>query len=193
MTLASQLTVLRIVLTACMIGLLFVPGFLAKALCVVLFLLASMTDWLDGYLARRFHQVTPFGILLDPIADKILVLGLLTALIPFALVPVWMVAVIVIRELLVTAVRLSAARRHVVIPATKEGKQKAAFQMATIFLALLALVLREVFDAPWLPSIEQWLHVAIRGCLWVALLLTVSSGISFFWRNRWVLLRLSRP
>ena len=76
MNLPNKLTLVRILLTFLIMGLLFVPGAVAKGLCLGLFLVAAATDWWDGYLARHLHQVSPLGILLDPIADKVLVIGL---------------------------------------------------------------------------------------------------------------------
>ncbi|MBI3311980.1 MAG: CDP-diacylglycerol--glycerol-3-phosphate 3-phosphatidyltransferase, partial [Candidatus Omnitrophica bacterium] len=131
--LPNKLTLLRIFLTFLIMGLLFVPGVWAKSLCLALFLLASMSDWLDGYLARRFSQVSPLGVLLDPIADKVLVIGILLAFVQLRLVPAWMVLAILMRELVITGVRLYALNRHVVIPAAREGKHKTVSQMVTIF------------------------------------------------------------
>ena len=187
MNLPNKLTILRVVLTFLIMGLLFVPGVLAKGLCVLLFGLASLTDWLDGYVARRLERTTPLGILLDPIADKVLVIGLLLAFLQLGLVRAWMVLVIVIRELLITGVRLYAAGRHVVIPAAKEGKHKTVSQMITIFITLLLLLVRELLAPPRIATFDAWMPRVILACMWVTVILTVISGASFFWRNRSVL------
>ncbi len=177
MNLPNALTVLRILLTLVILPLLFVPGTVAKGVALALFMLASFTDWLDGYLARRSQSITSFGMLWDPIADKILVLGLLIAFVWLELVPAWMVAVIVGRELLVTAARAYAAKRRIIIPASKEGKQKAAVQMLTIFIGLVALLMEESSN-PDLPldAIFTLLDVG----MWVTLGLTIWSGLRFF-------------
>jgi len=190
MNLPTKLTVLRIVLTFLIMGLLFVPGALAKSLSLALFCLASATDWWDGYLARRLHQITPLGILLDPIADKILVIGLLLTFVQLELVRAWMVLVIVIREFLITGVRLYAASRHVVIPAAREGKHKTVSQMVTIFIILSLLLVRDLLSDA--SGFEPWMHQVILWCLWVTVMFTVISGASFFWRNRLILFNASR-
>ena len=173
-------------------ALLFVSGPLAKAVCLALFLLAAATDWCDGYLARRRNQITPLGILLDPIADKILVIGILLVFVQLRLVPAWMVLVILIRELLITSVRLSAASRHTVIPAAAEGKQKAVSQMLAIFIILTLLLIRECVSGPAVAQFEPMIPHIILWSMWVAVVLTVISGVSFFWRNRSLFTHSSR-
>ncbi len=184
MTLPTKLTLLRIGLTFVVMGLLFVPGVWAKVAALGCFLVASATDWLDGYLARRWHQMTPLGALLDPIADKVLVIGMFLVFVQLRLIPAWMVLVIVLREFIITGVRFFAASRAIILSAAKEGKHKTVSQMTTIIVILAMLVLREVFRGQ-MPS---WMHGAmtgvISGCLWVTMTLTVISGASFFWRYR---------
>ena len=204
MTLPTTLTIVRIGLTFVIMALCFVPGWVAKAFALAGFLLASLTDWLDGYLARRWHQLSDLGALLDPIADKVLVLGLLLAFVQLRLVPAWMVLLIALREFLITGVRLIAAGRHIVLPAAKEGKHKTVSQMLAIFIILLMLLVREGLGAEALTGATGRLTEGIiLGSLWVALLLTVISGASFFWRHRTILrdvitrgvatIRLPRP
>lgn len=184
MTLPTRLTLLRIGLTFVIMGLLFVPGLWAKAAALGCFLLASATDWLDGYLARRWHQMTPLGALLDPIADKVLVIGVFLVFVQLRLIPAWMVLVIVLREFVITGVRFFAASRAIILSAAKEGKHKTVSQMTTIIVLLVLLVLREIFRG----ELPAWMRGAmtgvISGCLWVTMALTVISGASFFWRHR---------
>lgn len=168
-------------------GLLFVPGAPARGLCLGLFVLAVATDWLDGYLARTRRQVTALGVLLDPIADKVLVIGLLLAFLQLGLIRAWMVLVIAIREFLITGVRLYAASRHLVIPAAREGKHKTVSQMLTILLVLVLLLSHEFVDGGTVTRFETWMRGLILWAMWVTVLLTVISGASFFWRNRSVL------
>jgi CDP-diacylglycerol--glycerol-3-phosphate 3-phosphatidyltransferase len=190
MTLPTQLTLFRIVMTFFIMVLLFIPGWIAKAVCLGGFLLASLSDWLDGYLARRWNQTTPLGALLDPIADKVLVLGIFMAFVQLRLIPAWMVLVIMLRELLITGVRLFAARSNIILSAAKEGKHKTVSQMVTIVVILIALTVREFVGK---ASISPLLVVAMRwtilGCLWATVLLTVISGATFFWRHRTLLSR----
>lgn len=188
MTFPTKLTVLRIILAFVIMGLLFLPGVLAKGLCVGLFSLACATDWWDGYLARRWNQVTPLGVLLDPIADKILVIGVLLAFVQLGLIRAWMALVVIMRELIITGVRVYALSRHVVIPAAKEGKHKTVSQMLTILVVLILLVVREQLAGDAARLFETRMHLVILWCMWVTVVLTIISGGSFFWRNRTVLL-----
>ena len=187
MTLPTKLTVARILSTFLIMSLLFVPGLVAKAACLVLFGFASATDWLDGYLARRWRQTSPLGALLDPIADKVLVLGLFISFVQLRLVPAWMVLVILARELLITGVRLYVAGRHVVIAAATEGKHKTVSQMLTILILLVLLIIRETVTGPSAATFERWMSQIIFWSLWVTVILTVISGASFFWRHRTIL------
>ncbi|MBI2885296.1 MAG: CDP-diacylglycerol--glycerol-3-phosphate 3-phosphatidyltransferase [Candidatus Omnitrophica bacterium] len=180
--LPNSLTVLRVVLTLVIMGLVFAPGVAAKAWCLGLFLVAALTDWLDGALARRWGQVTPLGILLDPIADKVLVLGLLLAFVQLEVIRAWMVLVIVLREFLITGVRLYAANRHIIIPAAREGKHKTVSQMGTLFVILVVVMVEEM--APASAARARFFTALIDGCMWVTVALTMFSGGSFFWRNR---------
>lgn len=187
MSLPTKITVIRILVTFIIMALLFQPGLAAKSWCLALFLLASLTDWLDGYLARRWNEITPLGMLLDPIADKVLVLGLFLSFVQLHLVSAWMVMVILGRELLITGVRLYAASRHVVISAAPEGKHKTVSQMAAIVVILTALIVREAPSLAAVPAVAVWIPRLILGTVWAAVILTVISGASFFWRHRVVL------
>jgi len=182
MTVAIFFSGLRIVLALLIMRLMTWPGLGWQVASAVLFLIAAGTDWMDGYWARRFGQVTSFGALLDPIADKILVLGVLAVFVWLGVVAAWMVVVIAVRELAVTAYRLEAARRRIVISAAKEGKHKTGWQMLTIALGFGFLCLRAL-PAPH-PMLEQWFPMLITASMWIAMVLTVSSGAQFFWHNR---------
>ena len=185
MTLPTKLSLLRILLTFTIMGLLFVSGWIAKAVALALFLLAGFTDWLDGHLARRWGQTSALGALLDPIADKVLVLGTFLAFVQLRLIPAWMVLIIALREFLITGVRLFAASRAVVLSAAKEGKHKTVSQMVTIVVVLIALIVQALFGATPLSAAMRWV---VLGCLWVTMVLTVISGAAFFWRHRVILM-----
>jgi len=189
MTLPTKLTILRILLTFVLMGLLFLPGWIPKAAALAGFLVASATDWADGYLARRWGQTSALGALLDPIADKVLVLGMFLAFVQLRLVPAWMVLVIALREFLITGVRLFAASRNLVLSASKEGKHKTVSQMVAIVTVLSVLVIEEWRGYGGLsPSTAASLHAIILGMLWIAVILTTISGLSFFWRHRTLLM-----
>ena len=185
MTLPTKLSLLRIFLTFVIMALLFMSGWIAKSAALALFLLASFTDWLDGYLARRWRQTSALGALLDPIADKVLVLGTFLAFVQLRLIPAWMVLIIALREFLITGVRLFAASRAIVLSAAREGKHKTVSQVATIIVILITLIVQERFGETPLGAAMRWITL---GCLWVTMVLTVVSGAVFFWRHRAVLM-----
>ena len=188
MTLPTKLTCLRFLLTAVIMALLFVPGAAAKAWALGLFLLAAATDWLDGLIARRWEQTSPLGALLDPIADKALVLGLFLVFVQLRLIPAWMVLIILLRELVITGVRLFASSRNVILAAAKEGKHKTVSQIVTIAVILTVLMVRELPSLqPLSADVRTTMAWAILGCMWGTMVLTVISGASFFWRHREVL------
>ena len=185
MTLPTKLSLLRILLTFVIMALLFTSGWIAKSAALALFLLASFTDWLDGHLARRWKQTSALGALLDPIADKVLVLGTFLAFVQLRLIPAWMVLIIALREFLITGVRLFVASRALVLSAAKEGKHKTVSQMVTIVMVLVALIVQELFGEASVSAATHWI---VLGCLWVTMVLTVISGAAFFWRHRVVLM-----
>ncbi len=137
---------------------------------VVIFLTAAATDWLDGWLARRRGEVTTLGVLLDPIADKLLTTSAFISLVELQLAPAWMVVLIVGREFAVTGLRGIAATRGMLIPASRWGKYKTASQIVAITVMILTNTLER-----WAPA--RRLGVA---ALWVALLFAVVSAVDYF-------------
>ena len=135
-----------------------------------IFGLASLTDWLDGYLARRRKQVTPLGQVMDPLADKLLTSAAFLALVQMGLAPAWMVAIIIGRELAVTALRNRAYSRGVPMPASPLGKIKMVAQV----VAILALILGDVY----LPD----LLVVGQAALWVVVAAALFSAADYFRR-----------
>lgn len=135
----------------------------------VLFSIAAITDLLDGYLARKTGQVTKFGILLDPIADKLLVISALIIFVDMAAIPAWIAIVIIVREFIVTGLRIGALSKDIVIPAEKGGKIKTACQIASIIILFLDRTL-----------IYVDLYAVGLTLLWIAMILGVVSGIQYF-------------
>ena len=174
--LPNLLTMARMVLSLLLVFLLLQPAPAAKIAALAVFTAAALTDWWDGRIARRRGLISPFGVLMDPIADKVLVLCAFGAFARLGLVPLWMVAVIAARELLITGLRMMALAKGRALPAEAAGKVKAASQMGTIFLVLLFLAARERVPAGW--------ESGLRGVMFLTVLLTLSSGVSFLWRNR---------
>ncbi len=191
MNLPNRLTLVRIALSFVLILLLLTPGVSAKIAAMVVFAAASLTDLWDGKLARKHGIVTDFGVLMDPIADKVLVLSAFLAFVQLHIVPAWMVVLIATREFLVTGLRLFALGRGQVLPAEAAGKHKTASQIVAISVTLIVLTLREA-ALVW-PDRDLWLGWAQSGIWWLMLLtviLTMTSGVSFFWRHRKMILNL---
>ena len=133
-TLPNALTLLRIFLVPLLVVFLLTEYTKAG---LVIFLAASITDWFDGYLARRRHQVTTLGMLLDPVADKLLISAAFISLVELDLAPAWMVVIIVGRELAVTGLRAIGIEQGVKIPASSLGKYKMTAQTITVTLLIL--------------------------------------------------------
>jgi CDP-diacylglycerol---glycerol-3-phosphate 3-phosphatidyltransferase len=137
------------------------------------FLIAAATDMLDGYLARRWSQITTLGMLLDPIADKLLISAALIALVQVQAVPAWMVILIIGRDFAISGLRSIASAEGYVIPASDLGKSKMVLQVLAVSLTMLGL--------RW----AEWALIA-RVCMWVAMLFTVLSAVDYalhFWRK----------
>ncbi len=170
----NRLTLLRIALIPVCVLLLHINAPLCQYAALAVFVIASMTDWLDGYIARRQHIVTNFGKFLDPVADKLLVLSTLITLCGLGRFPAWACVVILFRELAVDGLRLVAAERGTVIAAGKLGKYKTTVQMLLVVCLLLN---NWPFYRFPMDTILMWLAVA----------LTIWSGVDYFVRNRSVL------
>lgn len=141
-----------------------------------IFALASMTDLLDGYIARKSKQVTKLGILLDPIADKLLVIAALIVLVDMGTVPAWMAIVIIAREFLVTGLRIVALSRDILIKAESGGKIKTVAQISSILVLFI--------DRTYIVGIDLY-GIGIL-LLWFAMLIGLVSGVRYFvqfWRQ----------
>lgn len=137
----------------------------------LLFVGASFTDWLDGYLARKRNQVTTLGILLDPIADKLLVASAFIALVQMQIVPAWMVVVIVGREFAVSGLRSIASAEGFTIDASTMGKFKMVFQVLAVTLLICGSAVKD--------SIFRWIGEIL---LWAVVAFSIISMIQYFWR-----------
>lgn len=161
---------------------------------LVLFIVAAVSDWLDGYLARKMGLVTPLGKLMDPLADKILVSAAFVFFTAEGLCPVWVTALIIGREFLVTGLRTIAIEAGQVLAADRLGKWKTTFQLSYIITGLIWLTAehakKQVAILEWLgnlarPSSEGgWLQPIF---LWAAVALTVISGWNYLWGSRYLL------
>jgi len=167
--LPNLITLFRIAAIPFVVLFLFFPGALASFLAALIFSAASLTDLLDGYIARQQNSETPLGKLLDPLADKLLINSAFIMLIPLGRVPAWMVLLIVGREVAVTGLRGIASLEGVAIAASRWGKAKMIFQS----IALIGLMLH--FE--YLGINFHFLGMLI---LWVALAITIWSGVDYF-------------
>lgn len=170
----NALTLFRIFLVPILVTIILTRFEGKEWIGVGVFLLAALTDFVDGWLARRWRQVTPLGKLLDPMADKLLIAGAFIALIEVGGVPSWMVVVIIAREFAVTGLRGIAAERGVTIAASWFGKIKMGVQVACVCVLLLS--------RPHAPAgdVAEIVSPFARGFLWATVLVTVASGIEYF-------------
>jgi CDP-diacylglycerol--glycerol-3-phosphate 3-phosphatidyltransferase len=165
------LTLTRIVAVPLLIVFLISSSRVHAVIAAAIFILASLTDWADGVLARRRNQVTTLGTLLDPIADKLLVAAALVSLLQIDKVSAWIVVVIIGREFAVTGLRAVAAGVGVIVPASRLAKWKTVSQ----YVAITMLIIEK-----GVGSVS--FHVAATAVLWVAVALTVVSGVDYFYR-----------
>jgi len=188
MNLPNTITLFRLVLTAVFCVAASAEGLVGYAIALSAFVLGAISDWLDGYLARRMGLVTSLGKLLDPLADKILVCSGFVYLSAKGLCPVWVTALILCREFLVTGIRQIAIEEGKVIAADQLGKWKTTFQLTFIITALVYLTFEPVNSNNALVTGLQYLshkdHLLFPLSLWPAVALTVISGWSYFWKSK---------
>ena len=168
MNTANKLTLIRVVLIPVFIVLLYLNLTLAA---LAVFILASVTDFIDGYVARHYHQITDFGKFMDPLADKLLVMSAMAWFVEAGWMPGWAFFIVLAREFAVTGLRLVAVEQGLVIAAGKSGKVKTASTMVCIVLML-------AFPSATLNLV----------CVAVILVTTVYSGIEYFVQNKQVIL-----
>jgi CDP-diacylglycerol---glycerol-3-phosphate 3-phosphatidyltransferase len=183
MNLPNTLTLLRLGLTALLVASLSVRYPANFLVALLVFLAASLTDYLDGVIARKWNLITDFGKLMDPLADKVLTASAFICLIPYKALPAWAVIVIISREFLITGLRLLASSKGVILPAEKLGKHKTAWQMITIvfFLALLALRDLGLGNS---PTVDMLWSRGGAVLVTVTVALTLFSGSAYLWKNR---------
>jgi CDP-diacylglycerol---glycerol-3-phosphate 3-phosphatidyltransferase len=183
MTLPNKLTVSRLLLTIFFLAAANWHFHYNDTVALFLFAVASLTDYFDGEIARRRNMITNFGILMDPLADKILICSAFISFTGRGLMPAWMVAVIVARELAITGLRLLAAAQQKILAAEGFGKHKTVSQIVTI----VAILVQQSYPE-WGGSTEQvfqgWEPLLAEVAKWITVILTLSSGVLYLWRNR---------
>lgn len=172
MNLPNKLTILRVLMIPLFIVVLLSGYYYVSA---VIFVLAALTDALDGYIARKYNLITNFGKIMDPLADKLLVTAALVCLVELGDVAGWMVVVILAREFTITALRSVAASEGLVIAAGNSGKLKTVLQM----VAITALLFKNY-------PFEYWNIPFANIALWAALIMTIYSGVEYIVKNKQV-------
>ena len=175
MNLPNKLTVLRVCLIPFFVVMLLLNGGenqTYRYIAAAIFIVASLTDMLDGKIARKYNLVTNFGKFMDPLADKLLVCSALICLVDLKQLPAWMVIVIISREFIISGFRLVASDNGIVIAASYWGKFKTTFQMISVILLIVRI-----------PA----LTVLTQICVWTALVLTVISLVDYIAKNHKVL------
>lgn len=175
MNTSNKLTIARMIIVPFLVIFLLTGwgGEANRYISLTLFVVASVTDWFDGYLARKNNLVTNFGKFMDPLADKLLVCSAMICMIDLKRLPAWFVIIIIAREFIISGFRLIAAENGIVIAANYWGKFKTASQMIMIILLILH------FDGIFV-ILEQIF-------IWLSLALTIISLITYIWQNRTVL------
>jgi len=186
--LPNSITLGRLLLTGVFIISASIGGLAAHIVALVSFVLATISDWLDGYLARKLNLVTSLGKLLDPLADKILVAAAFVYLSAQGLCPVWVTSVIIGREFLVTGLRQIAIEKGVIIAADNLGKWKTTFQLAFGITCMVWLIFDQTSPHAGLGLLLHWLsnpdHLLFQTFLWGALALTLLSGVNYLRKSR---------
>jgi len=182
----NQLTALRIFLTPLFIVLLFSQGYLNKLLALVVFIVASVTDAYDGHIARKFNVVSSWGKFLDPLADKILVLSAFIAFWYMDFVPLWMLILIVLRDVVITSLRLWMMAKDTTMETSIFGKSKTVAQVVGIYVILVFILLDHWRLFRFLHPTLDWManNYVLWGLMFVVTALTVSSGIHYLHVNR---------
>ena len=172
MTTANKLTIMRIALIPVFLVVLYLDFAGARWWALGIFIVACLTDFADGYIARHYNQITNFGKFMDPLADKLLVCSAMICLIDMDRIPAWIVIVIISREFIISGFRLVASDNHVVIAASYWGKFKTTFQMIMVILMIANI---------------QALNILTQIVMWIALALTIISLIDYIVKNKNVL------
>jgi CDP-diacylglycerol--glycerol-3-phosphate 3-phosphatidyltransferase len=182
---ANRITLSRLALTVLFVVSLNSSWQYARTTALVIFLIAGLTDFIDGEIARRYGIITNFGKLMDPLVDKIMLAAAFISLVPLKAVPAWAATTIVARDFLITGLRLMASAKGRILPAESLGKQKTSWQVITVlfFLGLFsASELRFANEGSvwWLCAWNQAGPILV----WITVALTLYSGLAYAWRHR---------
>lgn len=182
---ANRLTVSRLVMTIVFVAVLNSTWIYGHTAALIIFILAGITDYFDGEIARRYGSVTNFGKLMDPLVDKIMMAAAFISLVPLGAIPAWAATTVVARDFLITGLRLMASARGQILPAERLGKHKTSWQIMTVVFFLVLLSLRELKYAE--SENGWWFRAWNQGgpiLVWIAVAFTVYSGLRYAWRHR---------
>lgn len=190
MNLPNKLTASRMVMTFAFLAVLLSGVPYGKTAAFFLFVIASVTDMLDGFIARKYNMVTDFGKLMDPLADKILISAAFISFVqlPETRVPAWMAVVVVAREFAVTGLRLLAASKGTLLGAHRWGKNKMISQVLTAEIVLAFLALNELFPSAMEPVMRLPFSITLHVLMYVTVTLTAVTGILFLLKHRELIL-----
>jgi CDP-diacylglycerol--glycerol-3-phosphate 3-phosphatidyltransferase len=182
---ANRLTIGRLILTILFVAALNSSWIYGRTAALLIFLLAGITDYLDGEIARRYGSVTNFGKLMDPLVDKIMMAAAFISLVPLGAIPAWAATTVVARDFLITGLRLMASARGQILPAERLGKHKTSWQIITVVFFLVLLSARELNYSS--GENRWWFRAWNEGgplLVWIAVAFTVYSGLRYAWRHR---------
>ncbi len=182
---ANRLTLGRLLLTIIFVAALNSSWQYARTCALAIFVVAGLTDFVDGEIARRYERVTNFGKLMDPLVDKIMMAAAFISLVPLKAVPAWAATAVVARDFLITGLRMMASAKGQVLPAERLGKQKTSWQVVTVifFLALLSASELRYADERSTWWYRAW-YQAGPVLVWITVALTIYSGLAYAWRHR---------
>lgn len=188
MNLANKLTLLRIILIPVFLIFFLVQGIdYGTIVATIIFIVASITDQLDGHIARSRNQITTFGKFMDPLADKLLVTAVFVCLVQMGMIPAWAVIIILSREFAVSGLRSIAASNGLVIAASWWGKIKTVTQMVAIILFLLTVNIMSLTNTSLTINYLPFFVWAANIVFYIAVIITIISGVDYFIKNRKVI------
>lgn len=199
MNLANRLTLLRVILVPVFVVFLAIGTFWCNIFALIIFIIASITDYYDGLIARQQNTITTFGIFLDPLADKLLVTSAFVSFvaIPELQIPAWMVIAIIAREFIITGLRSLGVSKNVIIPASMFGKVKTTSQITAIITILVILIVEgtlvkffkltqyDLLEMTGLQYLSGWILINIPYWLMcIVTILTLYSGINYIFQHK---------
>lgn len=180
---ANSLTIFRIILVPVFLLFLFQKDMASIILALVIFIIAAITDLYDGYIARNRNEITDFGIIMDPIADKLIVLSAFISFVQLDIVPSWMFIVIVAREFLITVLRTLALAKNRVLASIKSGKYKTVSHMVIIIMILAIIAFDRIFGAKLEDTVIILMSLPYL-LVFIAMVTSIVSGIEFILQNK---------